>query len=737
MRQLWLMTGAPGSGKSTLIEKYKLSQYTLCADNIRLLCQSPVLTIDGDLAISQKNDKYVWTTLFDLLEKRMERGEFTIIDAVHSKSSDFSKYKELAYKYRYRLFYISTRDVPIEVVKERNSKRENYKKVPEAVIDNIYSRFSTQNIPNYVQKIPIEEIHKRLEYDVSKHNYSNYKKIYVIGDVHGCFTALKSWWNINGNKDSCLYIFIGDYIDRGIENAQMINFLYEIHDKKNIILLEGNHEIHLWNWANNELIKSPEFKNNTQPELEKYGIEKSKVREICRKLCQISYFTYHDQTFFISHGGVPKIPKNLITVASSQFIKGVGKYEDSNHIDEIFMKTYESKKIYQIHGHRNRSKITTMVNNNCFNLCDEVEFGGHLRILYINQEHGITGCLVKNDIFKKELKLQITPPKEATDVKELVEILRQDSLIEEKKNNLNISSFNFSRKAFFDATWNERTMTARGLFINTNTNEIVARSYPKFFNINEREDTKLDALSRRLQFPITSYFKVNGFLGIVGYNGETDELILTSKSVINGEFPDYFKRIFYSKINKEQEESIKKYVKENNCSLVFEVIDPVNDPHIIKYKCEDIWLLDIIHRTIEYKKEPYKEVKRVADNYGFKCKEKYLSYIKWEYFLNTYNIILKESYDPEVKVFAFEHEGLVFEDSNGYMFKLKTPYYQFWKYMRRCVEYIRSGKENKINKGSLFTPLHNEVFSFIKSIPRRDLYKMSIIDISDKFYSHS
>ena len=100
-------------------------------------------------------------------------------------------------------------------------------------------------------------------------------------------------------------------------------------------------------------------------------------------------------------------------------------------------------------------------------------------------------------------------------------------------------------------------------------------------------------------------------------------------------------------------------------------------------------------------------------------------------------MILNDSYDPEVKVFAFEHEGLVFEDSNGYMFKLKTPYYQFWKYMRRCVEHIRSGKENKINKGSLFTPLHNEVFSFIKSIPRRDLYKMSIIDIREKFYSHS
>ena len=57
MRVLLLMRGAMGSGKSTWIQEQGLKPYTLCADDIRLLCQSPVLDINGTQKISQKNEK--------------------------------------------------------------------------------------------------------------------------------------------------------------------------------------------------------------------------------------------------------------------------------------------------------------------------------------------------------------------------------------------------------------------------------------------------------------------------------------------------------------------------------------------------------------------------------------------------------------------------------------------------------------------------------------------------------
>ena len=99
MRSLVILRGSPASGKSTWIKKMNLQNYTLSADNIRLLVESPIIAPEYNYRIiSQKNDNYVWQLLFELLEKRMSRGEFVVIDATHSKSSDFSRYNKLCEK---------------------------------------------------------------------------------------------------------------------------------------------------------------------------------------------------------------------------------------------------------------------------------------------------------------------------------------------------------------------------------------------------------------------------------------------------------------------------------------------------------------------------------------------------------------------------------------------------------------------------------------------------------------
>ena len=117
MRILVLLRAAPGAGKSTFIREQGLSQYALCADDIRLMASSPELKPDGTYQISQKNDKTVWKILFELLEKRMQRGEFTVIDATNSKTSEMNQYKKLADQYRYRIYLVDMTDIPIETCK--------------------------------------------------------------------------------------------------------------------------------------------------------------------------------------------------------------------------------------------------------------------------------------------------------------------------------------------------------------------------------------------------------------------------------------------------------------------------------------------------------------------------------------------------------------------------------------------------------------------------------------------
>ena len=90
MRNLFILRGAPASGKSTWIRENELEPYTISTDGLRLLYQSPVTTVEGDKAISQNNDKQVFNLLMEILERRMDNGELIIIDATHNKSKSIN-----------------------------------------------------------------------------------------------------------------------------------------------------------------------------------------------------------------------------------------------------------------------------------------------------------------------------------------------------------------------------------------------------------------------------------------------------------------------------------------------------------------------------------------------------------------------------------------------------------------------------------------------------------------------
>lgn len=701
MRTLLLFRGAPGVGKSTYIKENGLSQYTLSADDIRLLCQSPLMQVDGLMGISQNNEKVVWETLFKLLEVRMKRGEFTVIDATNSKTVEMNKYKKLADTYRYRIFCIDFTDVPIEVVKDRNRQREELKRVPEEVIDKMYSRFISQKIPSGITVLKPKELEKL---NFPRLNLSNYKKIHHIGDIHGCYTVLKEYLK-EGLKDDEFYIFLGDYIDRGLENAETLKFLLSIYNKENVVMLEGNHERHLWKWANQEKSVSREFEYVTKKQLEKEQISKKEVRCFYRKLRQCMFYEYNGRLVLVTHGGLSRLPESLVTIATDSMVNGVGNYNDIEMCDKSFL-TNTEEFVYQIHGHRNPKSLETKVNERCFNLEGKIEFGGNLRCVQLNEE-GFKCIELKNNIFKqieKNDSIQTTNE----DIHNIILNLRNNKYIKEKKYGV-ISSFNFTNKAFFDKAWDEQTIKARGLYLDTQKEKVFARSYEKFFNINEREETKFDKLEHTLKFPLTCYVKENGFLGIVSYDEYNDDLFITTKSSPDGCFADWFKDILYKKLNEEMLQKMKQHCKEKDVSFIFECVDMLNDPHVIKYKDNDLTLLDIVYNDINFKKYSYEELKYVGDKIGLKVKIKAYEILNWQDFFDWYNEVTKENYLFDDK----EIEGFVIEDSNGFMTKLKLYYYNFWKHMRNVAhETLKNGYIRKT--GALTTPLSNNFYMWLR-----------------------
>ena len=93
MRTLLLTRGSPASGKSFWIKEHNLQKYTICPDELRTLCSSTELKSDGTFRITQEqeNEKKVWNILFEILEHRMSRGDFTVIDATASKTKDIQQ----------------------------------------------------------------------------------------------------------------------------------------------------------------------------------------------------------------------------------------------------------------------------------------------------------------------------------------------------------------------------------------------------------------------------------------------------------------------------------------------------------------------------------------------------------------------------------------------------------------------------------------------------------------------
>lgn len=739
MRVILLVRGAPGCGKSTFFRKYGLDIFSLSADELRMRCQSPQQTVNGSVQIGFSNEKLVWDTLFRLLEIRMQNGEFTVIDATNSKAEEMNRYKKLADEYRYRIYLLDLTSLPIEECKRRNAMRDSLKQVPEEVIDKMYARFPVQHVPSGIKVIKPKDVFNPTIDDLKEIwlkpiDLSSFRRIVHIGDIHGCNTVLQEYLK-NGLEDDVFYIFIGDYIDRGIENADVIKFLLSIKDKRNVLLLTGNHECWINMYAHGKKAFSREFELVTKPQLVEF--DKKDLRQLCRKFVQCAWYVFHEKEIFVCHGGIATMPDNLTYLATEQMVKGVGNYNDYEAVADTWMSTTKENQ-YQVFGHRNTKASPIELRNRVFNLEGNVEFGGHLRVVELDH-NGFHSVEIKNTVFKPKEDFDSANAINSTDVAKLVIDMRNSKHIQEKKFDNNISSFNFTKTAFMKNIWNALTTHARGLFVDISKMKICCRSYNKFFYLNQGECPDFAELKEKLEFPLYAYVKENGFLGLLSYDEYTDDFRFCSKSVIGGEFADWFKDIFFATTKETDRTKILQYLKDNNVTFIFEVIDADHDPHIIEYPASKIVLLDIVKNQLLLKTLPYQEMCKVADDFGLIHKK--LGYVieNWPQFCVWYDQVQEDGYLYNDNGKDIYIEGFVVTDSNGFMFKLKTYYYIYWKKLRPIVYQVWH-KGYIEGTGQLFDKTQNLFYGFLQTLYRSTEDKESlprdIVTLRRMFYEN-
>ena len=301
------------------------------------------------------------------------------------------------------------------------------------------------------------------------------------------------------------------------------------------------------------------------------------------------------------------------------------------------------------------------------------------------------------------------------------------------------------------------------------TEKIVARGFHKFFNINERPETKMETLKDPDLYPIYPVLKENGFLGILSVyediDGEGLKWWISSKTTPSGTHADIFKNLITPFLNNE----VKLKIYENNISLMFEVIDPINDPHIVKYDKEKLTLIGAVKNELEFKIFPEMELYKIYELFTkFTENDIEMDYVKLGKPINDFNELQKnifEIYDNQSMLDDDGIEGFVFysfsekkgfSNESPFMFKYKTPWYKFWKFMRTIKDNIGkkiqpifqhdiSEDEKKLKlksvlpefKKRLFTFEENVFFNFlitrIQQKPNENLIDISIIQLRDEF----
>ncbi|RDU73112.1 serine/threonine protein phosphatase [Helicobacter aurati] len=501
MRYLLLTRGMPLCGKTTWIQQNNLQEYTLDTKTLAYLFQSPKLDVHGNHYFY--HHKLYFTMLYEALKSRMANGDFIIIEDSHIAHSYFSNYQELAKIYAYTIVIVDFSDVPLEEILKRaqqitQSQTLQHRHYTHEEIMALYQELQQTQIPIPSQVIKPQEIDSFLR--ITPYNLNGYKKIYHIGDIHGCFRILQK--HLATIQDDCFYIFLGDYIDRGLQNYEVLKFLTSIMHNKNVCLLEGNHEKWLWHWANHKEIHSREFRLNTQKELEQKGFSKREAKLFYNKLVPYFYYRFHDKYVLCTHGGLSNIPQRFRLLSASECIYGVGNYTENIIVANAFSNNTDSNH-YQIFGHRNKEDLPLNLAPRNYLLEGRIEFGGFLRTLELNQQ-GFHDTSIRNTLFITNQEKQ-----QREMIQKDFEYMQRNNLAQ----NLDYQSFVAYRKPSTKA----KPCTFYPYVIDTNLWRIVARGIA---NDTYHSFTTLQNKNAQIDYPLTIYATTMGETHLISYYNE-------------------------------------------------------------------------------------------------------------------------------------------------------------------------------------------------------------------------
>lgn len=135
-------------------------------------------------------------------------------------------------------------------------------------------------------------------------------KLYVMSDIHGMFNLLEKAyaWILQDKPQDWQMIFLGDYIDRGSQSADVVEFVRAQQEQGHIALM-GNHDqmmaVDMPGWNDPYGYGKTTLKSYKK----KYGYPHwPKVVDDRRWMMQLPLMHQHDKYVFVHAGLDPNVP---------------------------------------------------------------------------------------------------------------------------------------------------------------------------------------------------------------------------------------------------------------------------------------------------------------------------------------------------------------------------------------------------------------------------------------------
>ena len=420
-------------------------------------------------------------------------------------------------------------------------------------------RFVYGNVFNGKRNIKMIDISFRMK---------NFQRVIIISDPHGCYAEIMALlMKLNYNPAYDILIIAGDLNDRGPESHKVIQFALST---PNVYTIRGNHDNKLLRHLRGNKVHVDSLKET----LEQLGdMSQAQKDALYMKMMDFPYIIKAGDNY-ISHAGFnpnvhPEETSTEFCMYARYFDPNYGTFTRDAKAGFWFNKKRKHPEYGLFFGHHVVEKFE-IYQDNIYPLDGGMCFGEKVR-----------ACILVDGKFSEMVEIDSSRPKRVKDDEwdHMNKFEPYDKLVEmgylRKSEKGPLVLYNYTEKCTFDAHWNKYTIESRGLILNKDTGDTVARPFPKFFNLGELENKQLPQPPIGEEFVVEE--KLDGSLGICYFDPVENKYKIATRGSFESDQAIIGTEMLQTAIDKMQPEAYKFFTSMTvQFTLLFEIIYPEN-----------------------------------------------------------------------------------------------------------------------------------------------------------------